>query len=108
MSVTRHMPDDSPVPTGSACPGYPLGVWPPLLSAFCVDPSNTNERHSDCSVPGCICPCHKPRNSPPTWEWESGRAVAIHDFNPQGKSVDLMERLARLGSNRASTKVFSR
>src|SRR5439155_26747373 len=92
MSVTRHMPDNSPGPTGSACPGYPRGVWPPLLSAFCADTSPTNQRHPDCSVPGCICPCHSRPQA--TWKLESRGVMPsnnVEDFSPQVESVGLME-----------------
>ncbi len=95
---------------GSACPGYPRGVWPPLLSAFCADASPTNQRHPDCSVPGCICPCHS-RRSPATWKLEARGVVPSNngdDFSPQAESVGLMEKLERLGGNRHSTRVFSR
>src|SRR5207249_6171726 len=112
MSLTNHMPDNSPCPTGSACPGYPRGVWPPLLSAFCVDTSATNHRHPDCSVPGCICPCHS-RRSQAAWKLEA-RGVMLsnngEDFSPQAESVglSLMGKLERLGGNRNSTRVSSR
>src|SRR5947207_7254551 len=110
MSVTKHMPDNSPGPTGSACPGYPRGVWPPLLSAFCVDTSPTNQRHPDCSVPGCICPCHS-RRSQATWKLEA-RGVMLsnngEDFSPQTESVGLMKKLERLGGNRNITRGSSR
>ena len=104
------MPDNSPGPTGSACPGYPRGVWPPLLSAFCVDTSPTNQRHPDCSVPGCICPCHS-RRSQATWKLEARGVMLsnnVEDFRPQAESVGLMEKLERLGGNRNSTRVSSR
>src|SRR2546425_8372883 len=107
MSVTRHMPDNSPGPTGSACPGYPRGVWPPLLSGFCADTSPTNQRHPDCSVPGCICPCHSRPQA--TWKLESRGVMPsnnVEDFSSQVESVGLMKKLERLGSNRHSTKVF--
>src|SRR5438270_12870520 len=106
MSVTKHMPDNSPGPTGSACPGYPRGVWPPLLSAFCVDTSPTNQRHPDCSVPGCICPCHS-RRSQATGKMEArGEMLSNNgdDCSPQAESVGRMEKLERLGGNRKSTR----
>jgi len=109
MSVTRHMPDNSPGPTGSAYLGYPRGVWPSLLSSFCVDPLPTNLRHSDCSVPGCVCPCHIRRDSHATWKLESRGVLPINnsqEFNPSGESVGLVEKLERLGSSRDSTRVF--
>src|SRR5205807_4678375 len=106
MSVTKHMPDNSPGPTGSACPGYPRGVWPPLLSAFCAEASPTNQRHPDCSVPGCICPCHS-RRLQATWKRESRGVMPsnnVEDFSPHAGKVGLMEKLERLGIYRDSSR----
>jgi len=85
------------------------GVWPPLLSAFCVDTSPTNQRHPDCSVPGCICPCYS-RRSQATWKLKARGVMPsndVADFS-QAESVGLMEKLERLGGNRHSTRVSSR
>lgn len=58
MTTVRHYPETSPDPTESAFPGYPLGVWPAILSSFCRENATYETRHDDCSLPGCICPCH--------------------------------------------------
>src|SRR2546426_3333433 len=58
LELKQHIPDTSPGPTGTSCLGYPRGTWPPLTSSFCANPSRDNERHQDCSLPGCTCPCH--------------------------------------------------
>jgi len=107
MSVTKHMPDHEPGPIGSACPGYLRGVWPPLLSAFCVDQSPANERHTDCSVPGCICSCHSLRASQAIWKFEPrGVILGKHteDFNPQKERAGILRTLERLGTNRGNTR----
>ena len=88
----------------------PLSLVSRALSAFCADTSSTNQRHPDCSVPGCICPCHS-RRSQATWKLEARGVMPsnnVEDFSPQVESVGLMEKLVRLGSNRHSTKVSSR
>jgi len=62
MTTVRHYPETSPEPTESSFPGYPLGVWPPIISSFCRENATYETRHSDCSLPGCTCPCHsRPR-----------------------------------------------
>lgn len=58
MTTVRHYPETSPDPIESAFPGYPLGVWPAILSSFCRENATYETRHNDCSLPGCICPCH--------------------------------------------------
>src|SRR5579864_3282662 len=108
MPITRHIPDNSPGPTGSAFPGYPRGVWPQALSAFCADRSPSHSRHLDCSVPGCTCSCHA---SP----YAVGGAVegmklgkeakvqAIDDLKQENQSletIDTLERMQALGTNR--------
>ena len=35
MTIVRHYPETLPEPTETAFPGYPLGVWPPVISSFC-------------------------------------------------------------------------
>jgi hypothetical protein len=90
----------------------PMRSQPKLepVSAFCADASPTNQRHPDCSVPGCICPCHS-RRSQATWKLEARGVVPSNngdDFSPQAESVGLMEKLERLGGNRHSTRVSSR
>lgn len=111
MSVTKHMPDHEPGPIGTACPGYPRGVWPPLLSAFCVDQSPANERHPDCSVPGCICSCHGLRASQAIWKFAPrGVMVQNHteDSDPQKERAGILRTLERLGTNRGTTRVSAR
>ena len=109
MSVTKHIPDTSPEPTGTSCPGYPRGVWPPVLSAFCADPSPANPRHPDCSLPGCICSCHtKPRYAGRVENLEQERKAkdnAIDESKQEeeeklGQGIEQLNRLERLGSNR--------
>jgi len=107
MSVTKHIPDTSPEPTGTSCPGYPHGVWPPVLSAFCADPSPANPRHPDCSLPGCICSCHtKPRYAGRVENLEQERKAkdnAIDESKQEeeklGQGIEQLNRLERLGSN---------
>src|SRR6266700_4038129 len=77
--------------------------------AFCLL-RPTNQRPPDCSVPGCICPCHS-RRSQSTWKLEARGVMLsnnVEDFRPQAESVGLMEKLERLGGNRNSTRVSSR
>ena len=62
MAIVRHYPETLPEPIESSFPGYPLGVWPPIISSFCKENATYETRHSDCSLPGCICACHsRPR-----------------------------------------------
>ncbi len=56
MAVTKHAGDESPAATESAFRGYPLGVWPAVISSFCS--ASPEPRHSECTLPGCTCPCH--------------------------------------------------
>jgi len=60
LSIAKDMAEDSNESGtgGSACVGYPAKVWPTVISPFCQDGSN---RHEECTVPGCTCACHKPR-----------------------------------------------
>src|SRR6476660_8180 len=111
MSVTRHIPDDSPGPTGSAWPGYPRGVWPPVRSSFCADRSPANTRHLDCSMPGCACSCHASRYSvggvEPMKLWEKAKVEAIDESKQenQGLLETIGVQLEWLGTNRDSTRV---
>jgi len=58
MTIVRHFPYTDPASTETAFPGYPLGVWPPMISSFCNENATWEPRHSDCSLPGCTCLCH--------------------------------------------------
>ena len=58
MAIVRHYPETLPEPTESSLPGYPLGVFPPMISSFCRENATYETRHGDCSLPGCTCPCH--------------------------------------------------
>lgn len=49
-SGEQHQADDN------ACSGYPFGVWADGASPFCADPYN--DRHKECGLSGCTCPCH--------------------------------------------------
>lgn len=103
MSITKHLdvPDKTPAPTESPFPGYPLGVWPPLISAFCALSMN-NLRHHDCSMPGCTCPCHSTRqaHTMQDMEWE-----AISGNSAIDEGIERLHRLEKLGSNRNGTRV---
>ena len=61
MAVTVHKGVEPPITEESACAGYPRGVWPPVVSPFCVGVPLNQDRHRDCSLPGCTCPCHEAR-----------------------------------------------
>jgi len=63
MTTVRHYPETLPEPTETAFPGYPIGVWPPIISSFCNEDATWQVRHGDCSMPACSCPCH----SRPRW-----------------------------------------
>jgi hypothetical protein len=56
MTIVRHYPETLPESTETAFPGYPLGVWPPMISSFCNENATWEPRHSDCSLPGCTVP----------------------------------------------------
>src|SRR4030095_6496327 len=58
MTIVRHYPETLPESTETAFPGYPLGVWPPMISSFCNENATWEPRHNDCSLPGCSCQCH--------------------------------------------------
>jgi hypothetical protein len=112
MSITKHIPDHSPGPTGSACPGYPRGVWPPVLSAFCVDRSPANPRHPDCSMPGCTCTCHaRPQKEGAIGSIEQrkeGKGDGIDESKLEKDTLDAIGKLdwlEILGTNRDSTRV---
>ena len=113
MSTIKHIPDNSPGPTGSAFLGYPRGVWPQALSAFCADRSPSNTRHLDCSVPGCTCLCHaSPYSVGPQVERmkprKEAKVEAIDELKQEKQSLetmDTLERMERLGINRDSTRV---
>src|SRR5690242_8303945 len=112
MAVTKHMPDNSPEPAGSAWPGYPRGVWPPILSAFCRDRALSNTRHVDCSMPACSCPCHARVPYHGTAERMKSGKEAQDEAIAQSKrpkqslpeASDVLGRLDRLGKNRDSTR----
>jgi hypothetical protein len=113
MSITKHIPDHSPGPTGSAFLGYPLGVWPQAHSAFCADHSPSNTRHSDCSVPGCTCLCHANPYSAGGVERvrlrKEAKVKAIDELKEESlETIDTLERMDRLGTNRDSTRVSFR
>jgi hypothetical protein len=42
----------------SACFGYSPGTWPAVVSPCCSD--QADDRHSECTLPGCTCACHNP------------------------------------------------
>lgn len=42
----------------SACFGYAAGMWPEVISPCCSD--QANDRHAECTLPGCTCACHNP------------------------------------------------
>src|SRR3984893_11632575 len=112
MSITKHTPTHSPGPTGSACPGYPRGVWPPLLSSFCVDHLPANPRHPDCTMPGCTCSCHSGPRKAGAFESAARRARSedsgMHESKLEEDTLDSIGKLdwlERLGTNRGSTRV---
>jgi hypothetical protein len=115
MAIVKHMPDNTVGPTESAWPGYPRGVWPAVLSAFCIDPSSLNFRHSDCSMPGCACTCHASTHSVGaiTWmKWEK-RSEAAEDHASTldaalPDAIGKLDWLVRLGADRDSTRVAPR
>ena len=98
ITVRRDIPEKTPTPTESPFPGYPLGVWPHMTSAFCADPLRDNPRHHDCSLPGCACSCHaRP---------QAASAEALEQGVKPGPAIG--QQLERLGSDRDSTRAPAR
>jgi hypothetical protein len=104
MAVTLHVPDHSPPPVGSACSGYPPGVWPPVLSAFCADSLIDKSRHDDCSLPGCICPGHAINSVGQEKKAKDNASDALNEEKAKSGHTT-GQRLEQLGSNRDSTRV---
>src|SRR5579864_8098092 len=77
MTIVRHYPETSPPPTESSFPGYPLGVWPPIISSFCRENATYETRHGDCSLPGCTCPCHSRPRTMGNLERETRTSTAL-------------------------------
>jgi hypothetical protein len=110
MSITKHIPDNLPGPTGSAFLGYPLGIWPQAHSPFCADRSPSNTRHSDCSVPGCICLCHaSPYGAGGVERLRVRKEAKVKAIDEKSlETIDTLEWMDRLGTNRDSTRVSFR
>jgi len=108
MAITKHIPDETSGPIGSAFLGYPLGVWPHTISAFC-DPSLEDLRHQDCSVPGCACSCHAVEPEWGAWNRLVQRkpeelSAGVHRSDSRG--TEQLRRLEGLGENHDSTRIL--
>ena len=64
MAIVRHYPETLPEPTESSYPGYPLGVWPPIISSFCKEDATYETRHRDCSLPDSLPPTTRKVRNP--------------------------------------------
>jgi hypothetical protein len=79
MTTVRHYPGTSPEPTQSSFPGYPLGVWPPLISSFAKKMLRTKR---DIVIAACqVAPAHA------TPDRDEARAVGNQQRETKGGAI---------------------